>query len=76
MKKAALSDGEGIARSLSLQPLWKAIIKNMASFFELEQTDIKKHTRKQKLKKTTKKKKRKDKTRTTVVMCELRVTKI
>ena len=40
--KQRLSDGEGTARSSSLQPLWKAIIKDMASFFELQQTDIKK----------------------------------
>ena len=41
--KQRLSDGEGTARSSSLQPLWKAIIKDMAFFFELQRTDIKKH---------------------------------
>ena len=41
--KQRLSDGEGTARSSSLQPLWKATIKDMASFFELQRTDIKKH---------------------------------
>ena len=41
--KQRLSDGEGTTRSSSLQPLWKAIIKDMASFFELQRTDIKKH---------------------------------
>ena len=40
--KQRLSDGEGTARSSSLQPLWKAIIKDMASFFELQRTDTKK----------------------------------
>ena len=38
-----LSDSEGTARSSSLQPLWEATIKNMASFFELQRTDLKKH---------------------------------
>ena len=41
--KQRLSDGEWTARSSSLQPLWKAIIKDMASFFELQRTDIKKY---------------------------------
>ena len=63
--KQGLSDGEGTARSSSLQPLWKAIIKDMASFFELQQTDIKKHkeakTEKSKKKKKKKKKKRQNK---------------
>ena len=57
--KQRLSDGEGTARSSSLQPLWKAIIKDMASFFELQQTDIKKH----KEAKTEKYKKKKKKTK-------------
>ena len=56
LEKKRLSDSEGTARSSSLQPLWEAIIKNMASFFELQRTDIK-NTRKQKLKKQQKKKK-------------------
>ena len=60
LMKQRLSDGEGTARSSSLQPLWKAIIKDMASFFELQQTDIKKH-KKQKLKNTKTKKKKKKK---------------
>ena len=42
-KKAALSDGEGTAKSSSLQPLWKAMTKDMASFLQLQRTDIKKH---------------------------------
>ena len=41
--KQRLSDSEGTARSSSLQPLLKAIIKDLASFFELQRTDIKKH---------------------------------
>ena len=69
--KQRLSDGEGTARSSSLQPLWKAIIKDMASFFELQRTDIKKHKEAK-----TEKYKKKDKTRATIVMCWLRVTKI
>ena len=73
--KQRLSDGEGTARSSSLQPLWKAIIKDMASFFELQRTDLKKH-KEAKTEKYKKKKKRKDKTRATIVMCWLRVTKI
>ena len=80
LMKQRLSDGEGTARSSSLQPLWKAIKKDMASFFELQRTDIKKHkeakTEKYKNKQKTKKNKRKDKTRATIVMCWLRVTKI
>ena len=59
--KQPLSDGEGTARSWSLQPLWKAIIKDMASFFELQRTDIKKH--KEAKTKNTKKKKKKEKTK-------------
>ena len=43
LMKQRLSDGEGTARSSSLQPLWKAIKKDMASFFELQRNDIKKH---------------------------------
>ena len=43
LMKQRLSDGEGTARSSSLQPLWKDIIKDMASFFELQRNDIKKH---------------------------------
>ena len=75
LMKQRLSDGEGTARFSSQQPLWKAIIKDiMASFFELQRTDIKKHkeTKTEKYKK----KKRKDKTIATIVMCWLRVTKI
>ena len=74
--KQRLSDGEGTARSSSLQPLWQAIIKDMASFFELQRTAIKKHKKAKTEKYKKKKKKRKDKTRATIVMCWLRVTKI
>ena len=59
--KQRLSDGEGTARSSSLQPLWKAIIKDMASFFELQQTDIKKHKEAKTEKYKKKKKKRQNK---------------
>ena len=60
--KQRLSDGKGTARSLSLQPFWKAIIKDMASFFELQRTDIKKHkeAKTENTKKKKKKKKKKD----------------
>ena len=78
--KQRLSDGEWTARSSSLQPLWKAIIKDMASCFELQRTDIKKYkeaeTEKYKKKNKKQKNKKKDKTRATIVMCWLRVTKI
>ena len=57
--KQRLSDAEGTARSSSLQPLWKAIIKDMASFFELQRTDIKK--RKEAKTEKYKKKKRQNK---------------
>ena len=58
VRKQRLSDSEGTARSSSLQPLWEAIIKNMASFFELQRTDVKKH-KETKTKKNTKQNKKK-----------------
>ena len=60
LMKQRLSDGGGSARSSSLQPLWKAIIKDMASFFELQRTDIKKH---KEAKTGNTKKKKKEKTK-------------
>ena len=54
-----------------MQPLWKAIIKDMASFFELQRTDIKKHKEAKTEKDKKQNNQRKDTTRATIVMCWL-----
>ena len=42
-RKQRQSESEGIVRSLGLQPVWEAIIKYMASLFELQRKEVKKH---------------------------------
>ena len=46
--KQRLSDREGTMRFSSLQPLWEAIIKYVASLFELQRKDVERNTKKRK----------------------------